>query len=603
MTADPALLERQAAHRGDTRCDGFAPPQIAAPMPGVVERPGGPLRLATVHARHGLPAELHIPETSLFHNLEASARRYPAKTAIQFYGTAMRYDELLREAEAMAGYLQRRCGVGRGDRVLVFSQNCPQFIVAYMAILRADAVFVPVNAMLLQDELAHIVHDSGAVAAFVANELQERIAPLLHTASLRHLVVHSYGDALGEEDPALPLPASMRTVSAPLARVAGVQRWSEALAQAHRPDPHRAGPDDLCMLPYTSGTTGAPKACVHTHRSVMTSCVGTSIWRRTHSGSVYLAVAPLFHLLGLQNNVNSALFGGGTIVLMARWDREAAALLIERHRVSFWAALPSMLVDFFAQPGIDQRDLSSLSMVTGGGAATPQYINDLLKERYGLDYIEGYGLTESCNFLCANPVHKPKKGCLGIATFGVDIRILDPETLVEVARGEVGEIVVHAAQIMRSYWNHPQANAESFLAIDGKRFLRTGDLAHQDEDGYIFMRDRLKRMINASGFKVWPAEVEAALHTHPAILEACVIASPDARRGETVKAVVVLRVGHTDDADSLLAWCRAHMAAYKAPRLLQIVESLPKSATGKTAWRELQELEMRTVPNTASPNL
>ena len=602
MTADPALLDREAPHRRDTTREGFAPTQIAALMPDVVERPSSPLRLANVHARHGLPSEVHIPETSLFHNLEEAARRYPAKTAIQFYGTAMRYDELLRDVESMAGYLQRQCGVSRGDRVLVFSQNCPQFIVAYMAILRADAVFVPVNAMLLQDELAHIVHDSGAAAAFVASELLERIAPLLNTAALRHLVVHSYGDVLGADDPALPLPEGMRSLSAQVPMVAGAQRWQEALAQAHRPDSHQAGPDDLSMLPYTSGTTGAPKACVHTHRSVMTSCVGSSIWRRTHPGSVYLAVAPLFHLLGLQNNVNAALFGGGTIVLMARWDREVAAVLIERHRVSFWAALPAMLVDFFAQPGIAQRDLSSLSMVTGGGAATPQYINDLLKERYGLDYIEGYGLTESANFLCTNPVHKPKKSCLGIPTFGVDIRILEPETQAEVASGEVGEIVVHAAQIMRGYWNHPQANAESFLAIDGKRFFRTGDLASKDEEGYIFMRDRLKRMINASGFKVWPAEVEAALHTHPSILEACVIASPDERRGENVKAVVTLRAGCTDDVDSLLAWCRAHMAAYKAPRILQLVDSLPKSATGKTAWRELQESERRDVQNAGSPS-
>ena len=592
MPADPAHLDRKAAHPA-----AASRPAIPTAPPGVVERPSGALQLAAAHARQGLPREIHIPETSLFHNLQAAAQRYPAKTAIQFYGTAVRYDALLRDVEAMAGYLQQHCGVQAGDRVLVFSQNCPQFIAAYFAILRADAVFVPVNAMLLPDELAHIVHDSGAVAAFVASELLERIAPLRGASTLRHLVVHGYGDVLQGDDPQLPLPAAMRTLSAQLTMVDGAQRWAEALAQAHVPAPHQAGPDALCMLPYTSGTTGAPKACVHTHRSVMTSCVGSSIWRRTHPGSVYLAVAPLFHLLGLQNNVNSAIFWGGTIVLMSRWDREAAAVLIERHRVSFWAALPAMLVDFFAQPGIEQRDLSSLSMVTGGGAATPQSINDLLKTRYGLDYIEGYGLTESANFLCANPVHQPKKGCLGIPTFGVDIRILDPDTLGEVARGEAGEIVVHGAQIMRGYWNHDQANADSFVVIEGKRFFRTGDLALQDEDGYLFMRDRLKRMINASGFKVWPAEVEAALHTHPAILEACVIASPDTRRGETVKAIVALRPGRTEDVDSLLDWCRAHMAAYKAPRLLQIVDSLPKSATGKTAWRELQEQEARTVQN------
>jgi acyl-CoA synthetase (AMP-forming)/AMP-acid ligase II len=177
----------------------------------------------------------------------------------------------------------------------------------------------------------------------------------------------------------------------------------------------------------------------------------------------------------------------------------------------------------------------------------------------------------------------------------VDLRIVDPETLEEVPQGEAGEIVAHGAQIMLGYWNHPKANAESFIVIDGKRFFRTGDLASMDEDGFVFMRDRLKRMINASGFKVWPAEVEAALNAHPAILEACVIAAPDERRGETVKAVVALRAGSGEDGASLLAWCREHMATYKAPRIVQIVDALPKNATGKIAWRELQEQEARAA--------
>jgi len=540
-----------------------------------------------------LPArQVHIPETSIFAHLETAARRYPRKTAVQFFGNAYTYADLLRDAERMAGYLQNVCGVERGDRVVVFSQNCPQFIAAYFAILRADAVLVPANAMLLLDEMEHIVSDSGAVAAFVAEELVGEIAPLLGRTCLRHVIVHAYGDALGDGDAGLNVPDWVRKTSSSGSLFAGGERWSAALAQAHAPAPHRAGPDDLCMLPYTSGTTGKPKACVHTHRTVSTSFVGSSVWRPTNASSVFLAVAPLFHLLGLQTNVNAAIFNGSTIVLMPRWDRETAATLIERHGVTFWAALPTMLVDFFSQPGIEQRDLSSLKIITGGGAATPQHINDLLKNRYGLDYIEGYGLTETASFLCTNPFYRPKRGCLGIPTFGVDLRLLDPETLQPVAQGEVGEIVAHAAQAMLGYWNNPKANAETFIVIDGKRFLRTGDLASMDEDGYLFMRDRLKRMINASGFKVWPAEIEAMLHGHPAISEACVIAAADPHRGETVKAIVTLKPGFELGSEELLAWCRENMAVYKAPRLAQIVDSLPKNATGKIAWRELQEQEM-----------
>ncbi|QEY72240.1 long-chain-fatty-acid--CoA ligase [Pseudomonas denitrificans (nom. rej.)] len=560
--------------------------------PGVVERPSSPLAADPRHAA-SLPArQVHIPQTSIFNHLETAARRYPGKTAVQFFGNAYRYAELLRDVERMAGYLQNVCGVERGDRVVVFSQNCPQFIAAYFAILRADAVLVPANAMLLLEEMEHIVRDSGAVAAFVAEELVEQVAPLIGCTSLRHVVVHAYGDVLGEDDAGLNIPDWVRQRSSPRPLVAGGERWAAALAQEHAPAPHRAGPDDLCMLPYTSGTTGKPKACVHTHRTVSTSFVGSSVWRPTNASSVFLAVAPLFHLLGLQTNVNAAIFNGSTIVLMPRWERETAATLIERHGVTFWAALPTMLVDFFSQPGIDQRDLSSLRIITGGGAATPQHISDLLKQRYGLDYIEGYGLTETASFLCTNPLYKPKRGCLGVPTFGVELHLLDPETLEPVAQGEVGEIVAHAGQAMLGYWNNPQANADSFIVIDGKRFLRTGDLASMDEDGYLFMRDRLKRMINASGFKVWPAEVEALLHGHPAVSEACVIAAPDRHRGETVKAVVTLKPGSTLSSEELLAWCREHMATYKAPRLAQIVDSLPKNATGKIAWRELQEQEM-----------
>jgi len=558
---------------------------------GVTERPASPLALDPRFAHGGLAHQVNIPETSVFYNLEAAARRFPAKTAIQFFGAATSYGQLLQDAQHMAGYLQQVCGVKRGDRVIVFSQNCPQFITAYFAILRADACFVPVNAMLLEDELRHIVQDSGAVAAFVGEELLGQVQPLLGTTSLRNIVAHAYGDALGEDDAGLPIPPEVRRRSSGEPLLGGVDRWATALRSAIAPGPHLAGPDDLCMLPYTSGTTGAPKACVHTHRTVMTSFYGSSQWRRVSPESTFLAVAPLFHLLGLQTNVNSAVLAGATVVLLPRWDREAAAILIERHRVTFWAALPAMLVDFFAQPGIEQRDLSSLNMVTGGGAATPQRINELLKTRYGLDYIEGYGLTETASFLCTNPVHKPKRGCLGVPTFGVDLRIVDPETRQEVPQGEAGEIVVHGAQVMLGYWNKPKANADTFMVIDGKRFFRTGDLASMDEDGYVFMRDRLKRMINASGYKVWPAEVEAMLNAHPSILEACVIAAPDEKRGETVKAVVALRAGAGDSEEDLLGWCKEHMATYKAPRIVQIVGSLPKGPTGKIAWRELQEQE------------
>jgi len=577
-------------------------------LPGAgdtVAYPSGPLGVDPSINLGSVPPRFHMPETTLFENLEIAARRFPGKTAIQFYGNAITYAALRDEVERLAGYLQQACGVQQGDRVVLFSQNSPQFIAAYFAILRADAVVVPANAMLLEDELRHIVTDSGAVAAFAARELLGQVAPLVGSTPLRHIVVHSYGDALTDADLAgssgLAIPDWARQRAGSEALPAGAVQWLRAVAAGHAPAPHRSTADDLCMLPYTSGTTGAPKACMHTHRTVMASVAGSQLWRRSHAESSFLAVAPLFPLLGLQTGINGPVYVGGTIVLLPRWDRRTAAELISRHRVTFWAAPPPMLVEFFAQPGIEAFDLGSLRCVVGGGAAVPEGTSRLMKERYGLAFVEGYGLTETASFLIANPMESPRAGHLGVPTYGVDARIIDPESLRELPVGEMGEIVVHGPQVMLGYWNKPSANAESFIVIDGKRFFRTGDLASVDADGYFVMRDRLKRMVNASGYKVWPAEVEAILHTHPAILEACVIAARDAHRGETVKAVIALRpeAGVVPEED-LLTWCRANMATYKAPRIVQIVERLPRSATGKIAWRELQEQEMQGAP---LPNL
>ncbi|MBP0621608.1 long-chain fatty acid--CoA ligase [Cupriavidus consociatus] len=546
----------------------------------------------------GLPATLHTPRTSLYYNVEAAARRYPDKTAIQYFGTAISYAQLQDEIERMAGYLQQACGIQPGDRVLLFSQNCPQFIIAYYAILRAEGVVVPANPMWLEAELAHVVSDSGAVAAFAGSELYRCLSPL-HGPALRHVIVHDYAGML-RDDGGLPVPAWLREPAPALrATPSGAMPvpWDAASAAGHRALPHQAGFDTLCMLAYTSGTTGNPKGCMHTHGTMMTAAVGSQIWRSSTPESVVLAVAPMFHLLGMQNCMNSPIYLGATVVLMPRWDRALAADLIERYRASVWGAPPAMMVDFFSQPGIAQRDLSSLAFLGGGGAAMPDAVANMLQERFGLPYVEAYGMTETASFLLSNPRHKPKRECLGIATFGVDARVIDPQTLAELPQGQTGEIVAHGGQVMQGYWRNPEANEASFVELDGKRFLRTGDLGFMDEEGYFFMRDRLKRMINASGFKVWPAEVENLLYGHPAIHEACVIAARDERRGETVKAVIALRpeARGTAEADPerIMAWCRERLAAYKVPRIVEFVEALPKSGTGKIQWRALQEREMQ----------
>jgi fatty-acyl-CoA synthase len=286
--------------------------------------------------------------------------------------------------------------------------------------------------------------------------------------------------------------------------------------------------------------------------------------------------------------MHTPVYGGATVVMMPRWERELAGRLISRHRVTHWTNIPTMIIDMFGSPNIDKFDLRSLRNLSGGGAAMPQAVAERLKQQFGITYAEGYGLTETAAPSHSNPPERAKLQCLGMPIYGTDAR-------------EVGEIIISGAQVFKGYWRNPQATAAAFIEFEGRPFFRTGDLGRMDEEGYFFLTDRLKRMINASGFKVWPAEVESLLYKHPAIQEACVIASRDAYRGETVKAVVVLRAeakGRTG-ADDIIGWAREHMAAYKVPRLIEFVDELPKSGTGKVMWRTLQERE--SARNDAAP--
>ena len=538
----------------------------------------------------GIPRHLSIPETSLWYNLEVSARRFPHKPAFLFYDSALTFAALAREAEAVGGFLQRECGVRRGDRVGLYLQNSPQFVIAYYAILRADAMVVPMNPMNMTPELAHMVEDSGARVVVAAQDLLPRLQPLLGKG-VERVIVACYSDHLTTRtDLEVPtwLSAPRQPVAAP-----GVTLWSDAVAADARPGPHLATPDDLCVMPYTSGTTGQPKGCIHRHRSVMYTAVAVPQWHRSYADEVGLALLPFFHVTGMQNSMNSPIYTGATVVLLPRWDREMAARLVARYRVTSLSAIPTMIIDLLSSPNVDSYDLSSIRSMGGGGAAMPEAIAAKLQRLCGIEFIEGYGLSETIAPTHINPVSRPKKQCLGIPMFDTESLVVDPDTLAELPAGQVGEIVSRGPQVFDGYWNRPEANAACFVDIGGKRFFRTGDLGRVDEDGYFFLVDRLKRMINVAGFKVWPAEVESMLYAHPAIQEAVVIARKDERRGESVKAVVVLRPaarGTVDEAQ-LAAWARENMAAYKVPSSFELAESLPKSATGKVLWRVLQAKE------------
>lgn len=542
-----------------------------------------------------IPHEIEIGDRTLWDVFDAQASRAPAGLAVEFVGLTLRWDGLRRETLRLAGALQS-LGVKPGDRVALFMQNCPHYVIAFHAILRCGAVAVPINPMNKSHELAHCLMDSGArlavASADIAGEFGPALAEAQGRALLEHLVVFSTGDDLADAD---QVPSVWRewlcTVRPlPVIQGIGVHRWGDLLARDLVPAMVDGRADDLALLMYTSGTTGNPKACMHSHRTLLANAMQPALWQDMRPGDVSLVALPLFHITGLVGGLLAAIHAGASIVLLPRWDRRVAAQAIVRHKVTHWTNIATMIVDLLSDPDLDQFDLTSLRYIGGGGASMPQPVADKLKSLYGLDYIEAYGLTETAAPSHSNPRNAPRFQCLGIPIINTRACVMNPDTHQRAAIGEQGEILVAGPQVFLGYWNNPQATQEAFIELEGQRWFRTGDLGHVDVDGYYYIADRLKRMINASGFKVWPAEVEGLLHQHPAIQEVCVIARSDPYRGQSVKALIVLRTaerGRVQPAD-IIAWARANMAAYKVPKDIELVETLPKSGTGKVMWRMLQ---------------
>ena len=505
-----------------------------------------------------MPRSLPAAQTTLHAAFAVAAARAPDKILLNFRGESLTYRDALSQATALAGHLQLECGVRPGDRVLVDLQNSAHFVVALYAVFLADAVAVPVSPANLAGELSHYLADSDARVAIAGEDVESRFDGL----ALDHLMI------------------------------AGSKAWDAALAAGLAPAPSKAKPEDLCLMPYTSGSTGHPKGCMHTHASVLHNVVGSVLWKHVTEDTVALATAPFFHVTGLVHSLLATAQAGGTIVIQQRWDPVAAAEMVERYRCTHWDNVPTMTIDLLSNPEAMKHDISTLKWMFGGGAAMPEAIAQKLRDVCGVDYIEGYGMTETISQTHMNPPQRPKKQCLGIPAFDTESLVVDPETFRVLAPGESGEIVVRGPQMLVGYWKKEQAFRESWIEVEGRSFFRTGDLGRMDKDGYFFISDRLKRMINAAGLKVWPAEVEAAMYKHPAIRECCIIASPDERKGETVKAVVVLKPEAAGTgAVEIIDWMRTQMAAYKVPRKVEFVDALPRTPSGKIQWRSLQEKE------------
>ncbi|MDG1937116.1 MAG: long-chain-fatty-acid--CoA ligase [Paracoccaceae bacterium] len=539
----------------------------------------------------GVPKNIVFPKQTLPENLLASAQRVPLRKALIFYGAEYTYQEVLQLVERLSGYLQSVIQIKPDEPVLLYMQNSPQFIISFYAILHAGGVVIPVNPMSRKAELNYIQKDTDSRLVIAGSEVSEFVQPLLMTGAIEQLISTNYADMTDPEYD-LCLPASLYPHDPDLMRKLGYVMWQDAISSAYPVPPVNRSASDLAVIPYSSGTTGNPKGCMHSHYTVNVTAVGGVVWHQFEEDSISLATLPMFHVTGMQGAMNGPIYAAGTLVIMARWDRQIAAELIRRYQITRWRSIATMAIDFVNDPNIRSYDLSSLKAVGGGGTAMPAPIARKLKDLTGLDYLEGYGLSETMAATHLNPTDAPRAQCLGIAVFDVKSCIWSPQNHKKLGPNEIGEILIAGPQVFLGYWRRPEDTKEAFVTLDGVAYFRTGDIGYVDEDGFFYMVDRLKRMINASGFKVWPAEVEAIMYGHPAIAEACVIASKDPRRGETVKAIVVkTRNEKAPSPREIISWCKTMMAAYKCPTEIEFVEVLPKSGSGKVMWRALTDKE------------
>jgi long-chain acyl-CoA synthetase len=508
----------------------------------------------------GQPADLQPEHPSALAMFTATARRAPDRVAIHYRDEALSFGDLDALSGAFAAALAQR-GVGRGDRIAVYLQNVPEYVVAVLAAWRLGAIAVSVNPMLKEREVRTLLDDCAPVVLVTLEELLDAVARDAVAGSSVRLVLTD---------------AQVRELAA------------EHAGQAP-PDPG-LGPDDVAFLTYTSGTTGPPKGAMNTHGNVAFTSQVYRDWVGLSEEDVILGVAPLFHITGLVAHIGVSLLTGAALVLFHRFDAATALALVERHRVTFTTGAITVFIALMEAQQAAGRDTSSLRTIVSGGAPIAPATVEAFERRFGVYIHNIYGLTETTSPSHCTPIGTrapvdPASGALsvGVPVYGTVVRVVDEEGR-ELPAGEVGELVTSGPQVVPGYWGRPD---ESERAIPGGA-LHTGDVGFMDADGWFYVVDRKKDQINAAGYKVWPREVEDVLYGHPAVREVAVVGVPDAYRGETVKAFVSLRDGERVESEELIAFCRERMAAYKYPRQIEFVDELPRTASGKVLRRELR---------------
>ena len=536
-----------------------------------------------------VPEELPPPKRSMIDLFEESARRVPDRDAVRYFDATVSYAELDDLAERFAASLTAR-GIGKGDRVAIYTQNNPQFLLSQYGAWKRGAIVVPLNPMLKARELEYHLNDSGAKLLVALEGLYESVAKsVVPGTAVEHVLTTSELEFLPEEG----LPAPLRNVKRQ--RPAGTEDLMETL---HATDPNPGArvpvsPDDTAYFVYTSGTTGKPKGAIEKHSSIAYNAEVYRTWMRIGEDDSVFGVAPLFHITGLVGHGALAGLAGIPLVLFHRFDASEALRLIEGWRPTFTVGAITAFIALMNSSDAAGRDLSSLEKCYSGGAPIAPSITGQFEEKFGVYIHNIYGLTESNSPTHATPLgsRAPVDEGTGALSIGVPVpgceaRLVGVEDASEaVPVGEPGEFAARGPMIFSGYWNKPEETEKAFH----EDYFLTGDVAVMDEDGWFYIVDRKKDMINVSGYKVWPREVEDVLYTHPQVKEAAVVGVPDEYRGETVRAFVALKEGDGVTEDELVAYAKERMADYKYPRQIAFLDELPKTATGKYLRRELRD--------------
>ena len=538
-----------------------------------------------------VPKSIDYPKITIPQLLERAVSGYPDNTAIIFYGNKISYRQLGAYVDAFASALQDM-GVSKGDRVALYLPNLPQFVIAYYGALKAGAVVTCCSPLYAERELEYQLSDSGAETLIALDMFYDKVQAIRDEVKLENVITTSIPDFL----------PGIKRLLAPLKGIKkhpcpGSEDMMEVLKSYEGSVPKKVevSYDELALLQYTGGTTGVPKGAMLTHYNLLVNAIQAAHWLFTaETGKErFLTVLPLFHIYGMTTSMNAPIYLASTMVLLPRFDVEEVMKTIEKYRVTVFCGVPTMYIGIINHPRVTKFNLRSIKACISGAAPLPMAVIKRFHELTGGVLVEGYGLTEASPVTHCNPLEldKVREGSIGIPVSDTEAFIVDLETGEKsLPPGEVGELAIRGPQVMKGYWNRPDETAKTLKG----GLLLTGDIAYMDEDGYFYVVDRKKDMINVSGFKVCPREVEEVLYEHPAVKEVAVIGVPDPRSGEAVKAYVALKEEYEGKvtAEELIEFCRERLAKYKIPKQIEFRLELPKTAAGKILRRAIREEEL-----------